>query len=291
MEYWKETAWNGIRFMAPADWVPAEIGNRYLMLEDEDGPVMEVKWKPIKGAFSFQKHLHRLSTLHRGQPVEESRLPARWQKALEGFETSGFSWSGETVSARGAVLFCPKCRNATFVQFYMKAAEKADDPPGELLASFQDHPKNGAVIWSIFDIRAVVPEEFRLVHHRFSPGEYTISLSAGRRHLTLHRWGPAAVLLSEKDLEQFAREVAGIPDTVPIFRAAKDKYMLEWEAGQPSVPGWSRWYHRIRRKPIIFNFRIWQETEKNRILAIRMESQEAADPNILEKLAVNYEST
>ena len=55
---WMEIAWNGIRFMAPADWQVGTIGKHYLMLEEDSRPVLEFKWGQVKGAFS-----HRRKTL------------------------------------------------------------------------------------------------------------------------------------------------------------------------------------------------------------------------------------
>jgi len=46
-DHWKEIAWNGVRFKTPAEWEIAQIGPRHLILENEMGPVMEVKWGPV----------------------------------------------------------------------------------------------------------------------------------------------------------------------------------------------------------------------------------------------------
>jgi hypothetical protein len=290
---WKETAWNGIRFVNPSDWEPAEIGKRYLMLEDDAGPALEIKWEPIKGIFSHQKHLRRLSSLYKrqsGKKLQESALPMGWEDALEAYETSGFTWSGETVSGNGVILFCSQCKNATLIQFYENETEKISHVSRKILASLKDHPKNGWIVWAMFDIRAVIPEEFRLVRHRFTPGEFHISFAAGRRRIALHRWGPATVLLSGINLEQFARNMTSLPDKDPISVGVEDRHMLEWEAAPQCSSGGARWWRRIKRRPTLLRFRIWHEAEKNRILGIRMEGVAPPDPQILEKITASYES-
>ena len=143
---WKETAWNGIRFKNPIPWEPVKIGNRYLMFEDDAGPVLEVKWESIKGVFSHEKHFHRLAAVYKKQSnirIEASRLPERWKKALSGFEASGFRWSGNTLGGEGVILYCPECRKATLIQIYRKDPDKNSLEIEKLLASFKDHSKNG----------------------------------------------------------------------------------------------------------------------------------------------------
>ena len=136
----------------------------------------------------------------------------------------------------------------------------------------------------------MIPEYFRLVHHRFTPGEFNISLAAGRQRITLHRWGPAAVLLSGRNLEQFARKMASLPEKNPIFRGVEDSHILEWKAALPSSSGGSKWWRRIKRQPTLLRFRIWHEAEKNRILAIGIEGEAPPDPHVLEKITASYES-
>jgi len=90
----KEIAWNGIRFLAPSDWEVGKIGPRYLMLETEYGPALEIKWGTVKGNFSHRKHLQRLAATQdkpSGKPVKKSPLPEEWAKALDPFDATGFS--------------------------------------------------------------------------------------------------------------------------------------------------------------------------------------------------------
>ena len=69
----KQVAWNGIRFKAPRPWQIGRIGTRHLVLEDAGGPVMEVKWGPVKGKFSHAAHLKRLAASGPGKTEAISR--------------------------------------------------------------------------------------------------------------------------------------------------------------------------------------------------------------------------
>jgi len=293
MSNWKETAWNGVRFTAPAHWEPIEIGNRYLILENETGPVLELKWERIKGSFSQQKHLRRLSAAYRKQPdrsIQPARLSAGWEKALKAFDATAFTWQGDTVSGKGAILFCPQCRNATFIQFYLRESEKTESISQRLLASFQDHPESNRAKLSVFDIRAVVPKRFEPVQHHFKPGEFKICLAADKQRITLYRWSPAAVLLSAGGLEHFTKTTAGISDFESRRRISEDDQMLAYDASLSSPAAWSHWLTRIKKSKLL-GFRIWHEEEKNRILAIRMDGKPPADPQLLDEITASYEST
>ena len=123
---WKETAWNGVRFHTPADWDIAKIGKQYLLFEDEDRPVLEIKWNTIKGTFSHKKHLRRLTALHGKKDahlLEQWKIPDHWAQALKRYEISGFSWESTNLNGKGTILYCPECGNATFIQFYHKDSE------------------------------------------------------------------------------------------------------------------------------------------------------------------------
>lgn len=191
---WKEFAWNGIRFLTPATWQVGKIGPRYLMLEVGSASVLEVKWGRIKGVFSHQMQLRRLAALQ-GKELRESvrqrPLPAAWKKALGKYEATGFSWRGETVGGVGVLLYCPTCQNATLIQFYGKGSNQTGEISERLLASFRDHRQDNQVIWSLFDIRATIPEKFQLIRHRFEAGKFELAFAWGGQKITLHRWGPA----------------------------------------------------------------------------------------------------
>jgi len=200
---WKEIAWNGISFEVPGSWEIAEIGVRHLILEDDSGPAMEVKWGPLRGKFSHRAHLKRIGAFQTRQlkkTFKEWPLLPAWEEALSGFQTSGFTWHTDTKVGRGVILYCPVCRKAALIQFLQPKGFRSEKIPLKVLSTFQDHREDDQTIWSVFDIRASMPANFVLASHRFEPGNFELAFEHGSRKVFLYRWAPASVLLVGQDL-------------------------------------------------------------------------------------------
>ena len=63
LNQWKELSWDGVLLKIPADLQLGQIGTLYLLIEDQFGPTIEIKWTPVKGKFYHQAHLKRLASL------------------------------------------------------------------------------------------------------------------------------------------------------------------------------------------------------------------------------------
>lgn len=287
---WKQIAWNGIRFEAPADWEIGKIGLRYLMLETETGPVMEVKWNPVKGRFSPKAHLRRLAALHHRKLRKTFRkqpLPAAWAEALASFDATGFRWRAKSVAGRGAITYCRHCRTAALIQFLSKPSDRSDSRIRKLLASFRDHSDSGVVTWSVFDIRAEVPDHYRLKSHRFDAGEFELVFSSAKQQMTLHRWSPASILLQRYKLEELAQARMDL--------GAKQASALK-TAGPGVVEGdirpssrWALWKYRLQRKPSYRCIRVWHAAEKNRILSVQLAGRSVIDRDLFTLICSRYE--
>jgi hypothetical protein len=289
--FWKELSWNNIHFKVPLGWEIAEIGARYLMLNETSKPVMEVKWRQVKGTFSHRAQLHRLALRHRKQPIEtvgECSLPSEWKKALGAYESIGFSWQGNQIAGIGVILYCPICRNATMIQFYTTGSKVTSHFSQHILASFQDHSRENWMLWSVFDIRARIPETFRLVRHCFKTGEFELVFEGGNQKITLHRWAPASVLLSERDMVQFARTRVGLPLKEPCYKRFDGIEVAEWETSRFDRTR-TRLWDRITPKPSCMRFRLWHLEDKNRIMGVRIESKKPIDSIFCDRLVSNYE--
>ena len=287
---WKQVAWNGIRFKAPAEWDVIKIDPRHLILEDEAQPVMEVKWGLVKGNFSHKAHLKRLAASQsrklKGR-IAEWFLPPPWEKALAGYAASGFLWQAETASGRGAILYCQACRTATLIQFFGESSVKYEKVLLTVLRSFQDHRQDGRILWSIFDIKAKLPDSLRLLRYRFETGKYELVFTDGMQNIHLQRWAPAAAILGGRDLVWFSR-------TIPEFAAGQgplssdETKAVEWSitpAGR-----WRRIIGRLKVKPSYFWFRLWHLENKNRILSVRAESKRPLDLRLLNQICAGYDS-
>ena len=288
----KEIAWNGVRFEVPAHWEVGKVGPCYLMLEQEARPVLEVKWARVRGTFSHSAHLRRLRSMHgrrSGIVVEECAVPSRWQKALDGFIATGFSWQGKSIGGMGVILYCTTCRNATLIQFYQTKSGQSEDTGLPVLRSFEDHRADGQVIWAVFDIKAVIPERFKLVRHRLAPGKYELAFEAKGQKITLHRWGPAAILLRDQDLAAFAKTMTGMPLDPSIVISATGTKRADWKES-PSITLWGRLLGGIRRRHPFKRFRLWHLEKKNRILGVEAASKKPSDFQTFESICAAYES-
>jgi hypothetical protein len=285
---WKEIAWNGVCFKVPDSWEIGQIGARHLILEDDSGPTMEVKWGPVKGKFSHQAHLKRIGvfqTRKLKKAVIKWSLPPQWKKALPGFQTSGFSWQTETKSGRGVILYCPACHNAALIQFLLPKSTGSDKIPPAVLRTLQDHREDDQIAWSVFDIRAIMPAKFKLEHHRFEPGNYELAFAHGSQKIFLYRWAPASVLLTERDLSQFAKMISDFcgGDPVPV-------HIDGGQAVELSLSPRYIWLSRFKAKPSFHWLGLWHLESKNRILGVKMQGKRAFDTFMLDRICAGYES-
>ena len=290
LNQWKEIAWYGVRFKVPGDWQPAQIGIRYLLLEDPSGPAMEIKWTPVKGKFSHRSHLKRLASLQNKQlrkSIRPEPLSAEWEVALSDFEASEFTWESDSTRGRGVILFCATCSNASLIQFFHKNPPQNNTIASNVLNSFRDHRSDDRILWSAYDIRALVPATFELKHHRFEAGRYELDFADRSQHIILYRWAPASILLSKRDLVQFARSVANFSKTEPVAGKMNGCDTVEWSASPAS--DWGRWLSRFSAKSSYYWMGIWHLQARNRILGVRAESKKPFDTELLDSICSHYE--
>jgi hypothetical protein len=286
---WKTIAWNGVHFAVPADWEPARIGRRHLVLESDPGPVMEIKWSAVRGRFSARRQLRALSrqVKRQGAAFQATAVPEKWRPYVSGFEAEGFQWEAGAQRAVGVLLYCPECRTASLMQFLESAgAHRSARDAVRVLASFRDHRGDGRLAWALYDITALLPREFALERCRFEAGRFVLDFRGHHRQLTLYRWAPAEVLLENRTLADFAQTIAG---------KAKVGFQPLTAAGHPAVEvrdplpagmggriGMRLGMSRFRR------LRVWRVAERNRILGVRLEGRRPIDDAEMQRVSGGY---
>ncbi len=282
---WKELAWNGLGLVVPPDWEPGRIGARHLLLESESGPAMEIKWGPVRGPFSHHRHLRHLRSLSTaaGATVRGCPLPAAWEPALDRFESKGFCWEAGRVAASGAIVYCPRSRTAALIQFFhAPAAGQA----AAVLDRLHFQNETPGTRWAVFDIHAELPRGFALAHHRFEPGRFTLVFAAGRCRVELYRWAPAAVLLTGRDLEGFARSVAGWGSLRFAPGGGEAPVAVDGQSSEPAglierlAAPWGR--------RTVCRARLWHVAARNRILGIRMQDRGVVAAGLWEQVVNAY---
>jgi hypothetical protein len=286
---WRFIGWNGVSFAVPRNWSPGRIGARDLLLESEAGPVMEIKWGPVRGRFSSRRHLRRIARqVSRNAAVFRERpLSPEWRKDLGWVEASGFEWKGKEQRAVGALLFCPVCRTASLMQFfYCNGGADIEARAARVLASFRDHREDGRCLWALYDISAVLPGHFRRERHRFEAGRFVLEFRDRRCRLTLYRWAPAGVLLKGKDLGAFAQAAAAGAGLE--FRPAAVAGHAGVEGFDPR-PGGAPGRFKAWLKMASFRaVRVWHVERRNRILGMRLEARRPIAASELRALCDGY---
>lgn len=283
-------AWNGISLSVPDVWQLVRIDSRHLVFEENGAAIMELKWNQIRGRFSAKSHLKRLTAAHGKRnkvDLEPKPLPAEWSKALEGFQVDGFEWNSRDTSGRGAVLYCPVCRTATLIQFFKRDSLLSLNRFVGVLGSYRDHRDDGLTVWSVFDIRAVLPRVYLLTEHIFKPGNFSMAFMNKSRSLNLFRWAPAAALLGDQSLGVFASAVIGL---------AADQFTSGTVNGYPAT----RWHIGTKtRKPWPLGrtggttpYRqggIWLIEDHNRILGVSLTDRRPITGDQLSEICASYE--
>ena len=287
---WRQIAWNGVRFDTPMDWEIGKIGHRYLLLETPRGPVMEVKWAPVKGKFKLRSQLKHLAASQGRQlrrSLREEKLPTDWARAIERYDSLGFAWQTNSIGGRGAVLYCPGCRKAVLLQFFETTGQRPFKQADRVLASFDDHTDDRKTFWSVFDIVAEVPATYHLKRFRFEAGAYELSFTNRQSQLTLLRWSPAAVLLKDGGLEGFEQRCLGLSANRSVRFKKRSPLTVELEYGSPSGL-FPRLYRRLQRHPLYRSLRLWHEVDKNRILGVRLEDRQPIEARVLDGICKTY---
>jgi hypothetical protein len=290
---WKEIGWDGFRVTVPSRWDPGRIGRNYLLLEDDGNPVFEAKWDFVKGRFSPENCLGKLKrAIPKGRTIRPWEVPRTWSEAVVPFESAGFQWQGDLFSGKGAILFCGDCGRATLLQFYER--KKGNSRPSQanrpkILSSFGDHPVDGKTLWSIFDMRLELPRHFALVDHSFAPGAFELRFDAGACKTSFHRWSPASIILSGKNLDAFARSAfsLGTDDTFSK-RESDDSKTIEFQSLPPLSRFRASWM-KLRGKLLYIWARMWYVPSVNRILGVKAQSAEPLDVEYLREICGRYE--
>jgi hypothetical protein len=285
---WRELAWNGIRFSAPADWETAKIGPCYLLLTRQGECALEIKWGKARKRFTPRAALRRLKSLHR-DAIQETPLSEEWQRALSRFTGTGFSWQAEAKGGKGAALHCPACGNATLIQFFQPKSDLNDKTCLRILQSFQDHSAEDRVRWCIFDIQAVIPAAYRLDKFRFEAGRFELNFASKKTGISLYRWGPASALLNKEDLAAFGAKAFGSPQSEWHSLSWIDHPAVGWEK-RPPAGLWARFRESLTGTRHYQRKRLWHLAEKNRIMGVAISGNKPCPSEGFDAICLSYES-
>jgi hypothetical protein len=295
LESWKTVAWNGISMRVPCQWEVSFLAKSYLQLDDGIGPVLELKWQQMKGAFSHQDHLKKLARHSRSVPglkFQQTSLPKEWRQALSHFEAQCFEWQGGEINGKGVVLYCPSSQQASLLQFYQRRGLEVSKVHLDVLDSFRDRCEEDMVRWSLFGLNALMPNTLELLRYRFEPGHYQLEFKGRQWFVDLNRWGPADLLLKKSDLRDWFEKRCKELDWCKLGNIRAHIY-----DGRPALCGKTRdsntlavrlWARVFRKLPNVW-VRIWHLSSQNQILGVAARSLKTLDEYLLEEICRNYD--
>ncbi|BBO86608.1 hypothetical protein [Desulfosarcina ovata] len=287
-------AWDGIQIVVPMTWQIHTLDRSYLKMVADDGTVFELKWRLNQKRFKIDRFLARFIKRHQRMvagTMHPDPVPHQWQAILPGRALRTFKWTEGDHCALGVVVHCPVCHTATLMKLSGLPSKRLEAIAASVLASFQDHGKRTAASpwqpWQIFDIHARLPQTYTLAHHRLLSGSFELSFLSDQTRLRLYRWGPAAVLLEEVELRQFALDHIDPLTKGGIWSPMFDAPAWCWRT-RPRIGIVSRLANPRLRGYRYQSGRIWHLSGQNRILAAVMDGRRPIDEKILEKICEQY---
>lgn len=288
---WQQLGWDTIRLSVPAEWEIARIGSRDILLTDGQSPRLELKWGRVNGAFSHTRQLKRLiagSRASGGITLRPRSLPPDWESVLDRFQASSFSWEDVALVGHGLLLFCPRCRQASLLQFvHRKGSPRETHLEQRVLASFRDHADVAGNLLRVYDIRALLPGDYRLHRFRLDAGSFHVNYRNHQSSVTLYRWGLATMRLRQESLAQFGQASVPIPHPAACIQRQSPYPVVQWRFA--AATRGARLLSRLRRIPPCQTVTLWQLPDQDRILGVAASGKTSADIDRADTIAATYE--
>ncbi len=293
----KPLAWNGASLRVPSDWDPVRLGKNYLLLEDPQGPVMEVKWTPSPKGLSPAAAVKRL-TRESGvevTPLKDEEIRPAWKRALPRAGLCAFSWKGNGVSGLGAGFACETCGGLSVMQFFHTDRER--NRPGAVtwdavLESYRDHSEGDSRRFEIYDLAANVPKEYVLGPFSFQPGRFELEFAGKGETLVYERFAPAEAILAGQSLTDWVRRVYSLEKRGRIEPVELDKnpaaLFLVGGIKSPAAYAAARLLTMISRRKNFVRGLVRHLPEKNRLLCLTARGMKPMDMKKLLALGQDY---
>jgi hypothetical protein len=232
---------------------------------------MEIRWQQSKENVPVSRPADICKQLQKElqQPVIEVPLPPSLQSLDRNYQTVGLSWLPDGQLS-GLIAVCPVCGILVFCRFFPHKSITADELVGRL-DTIQCHATDATnatlTSWNIQDLALRLPAPFRLIDYTFAAGLTRLSFCNEPLHLQTCRLAQAAERLTLNNLEDILRTLHGRKDT--HCHTTSDGLACECWCS-PSITRQA--IIRLgRKKPFLWS-RIWHLPDKDRLLAIILES-------------------
>lgn len=209
---WAELAWDCLSLRAPAGLEPVRLGRGYMLLEDERGPRLELRWQPVRAGFSLDRALSRARLVRLSAP---GSLVGGAIALLPDPGRAAACAPAKDPQRQSLLMLLPAGRLAVAAGFF-------PDPGGEQAPNAGHAPRRGRVsktdlpstydrvlarvvaslddsrpqAVSLYDIALRVPEGMSLAEFSFELGRFRLLYRDKGRTLEYARFAPARVILA-----------------------------------------------------------------------------------------------
>lgn len=302
-----EIGWQGIRITVPDDWEPGEFSgdgqSGHIRIDSMMQPRALVRWlapsatkdvfgkvpTPIQGVDRILDNYIRALT--KGERKQKKHIEADTSTRLLSKRKMGqrtvrtYSWRcpSDGRLAHGLVWHCKECGRTIIAEINGHEHEDVAGWAEAILPTVSDHAIDGQVLWAFFDLRVLVPEEFRLENSVMVGGKVELRLENDKREvISAQRW-VANVAMRGGDLEAWAKR--------DLFKPLRQQHTFRYTTdswfGHPGIRVDGRrkgpkehlgfMWGRItgRERPFFLDGRIWHCEPANKIHCLHTLARES----------------
>jgi hypothetical protein len=114
-----------------------------------------------------------------------------------------FIWRGEQTGY-GVAWICGKCGRLILAQVLGKREEPGlENLAVEVLSHLEDHGREGWNVWSLYDLRTELPEDFEVTKTQLRAGLTELTFDRKPERILVARWGMAETALRGSSLQDW----------------------------------------------------------------------------------------
>ncbi|MDC7217548.1 MAG: hypothetical protein PQJ28_00850 [Spirochaetales bacterium] len=292
----KNIAWDGISFEVPSNFEVSGIDKRFLQLDNGEYPCIELRWYDAGRTYKEKTYFRQLAKKIEsasGLKIESTVLPASWKAPLKRYDTTAFYWQSDLATGRGVMFYCKKAAKVMLIQFIGKCDNQIDNAAVKLFGSLQFHDSETERLWQIYDMKAALPGSMELESFEFKPGRFNISLTDQTDTIELFRFSPADVILKDRNLGDFSRElfkedIKALGLSIAELEYDKGSTCMFGQEKNPSTAKLALAKLNSKRRPY-GQIEIRYTQESNRILAVMVKSRQQIPEDKAKNIFKNYE--
>ncbi|MEN6519956.1 MAG: hypothetical protein ABFD46_02240 [Armatimonadota bacterium] len=281
--------WQGITVETPDDWGLAAFSGDsekgYLRADSPISTSVEIRWAAAKSAPDLAARADEfLSLMKKTSRKRKTKFTSKIEakKDAEPGTPVKFTWKSDR-NGYGKLIYCPDCGRVVIAQVVTPSDNNCTSMAFGVVDSIRDHSEPGWRDWSIFGIRAAVPEEFHLEKQTLLSA-YTLLRFKGRSgELTIEQWGLAENLLKKYSLEEWYRkdslaQVKGFKTALETID--EPGHMAMRISGQKiglvnNIKAIAKSI-TLRPLPVKLSGYVWHCPEVNRLFSVRLVNNNAA---------------